>query len=164
MDNLSSTRPYLTRALYDWMEDNALTPYVLVDATNDYVHVPQQYVKDSRIVLNICSTAVRDLFITNDGITFSARFGGTPMDINIPIESVLAIYARENGKGMFFEQSDDVESTPQDMKSTPHMALQNEMSDKDIVKKDIVKKDIVKKDVNKKGDSSKPRPTLKVVK
>lgn len=111
LEKLTSTKPYLTRALYDWMEDNGLTPYVMVDATHKYVHVPQQYVKDDRIVLNICSTAVRDLCIADEAITFSARFGGSPMDINIPMESLLAIYASENGKGMFFEQDGDMQSS-----------------------------------------------------
>lgn len=140
MDTLSSTRPYLTRALYEWMEDNALTPYVLVDATNSYVHVPQQYVKDSRIVLNICSSAVRDLMISNEGVTFSARFGGAPMDINIPIDSLLAIYARENGKGMFFEQADEIGSATE------------------------VESPAIKKEAAKKSDTAKGRPSLKVVK
>lgn len=142
MDKLTSTRPYLARALYDWMEDNSLTPYVLVDATNNYVHVPQQYVKDGRIVLNICSSAVRDLFITNEAITFSARFGGAPMDIYIPAESLLAIYARENGKGMFFEQDGDVEPPPS-----------VESQDGGVVNSTI-----------RKPEAVKGRPSLKVVK
>ncbi len=100
--NLPSTRPYLIRAIHQWCCDNGLTPYVsvLVDAGT---RVPREHVRDGQIVLNIGYDATAHLSISNDGITFQARFGGVARDISIPIGNVSAIYARENGAGMAFE-------------------------------------------------------------
>lgn len=100
------TRPYLARAIYEWICDNQLTPYLLVDATQPYTEVPQQFVKDGQIVLNLAPHAVHQLQISNESISFSARFGGISKDIYIPISAVLGIYARENGQGLFFEPSE----------------------------------------------------------
>jgi stringent starvation protein B len=105
--NLTSTRPYLLRALYEWIVDNHLTPYVLVDATAPGVVVPAHYVKEGKIVLNISPAAVRALVIHNEGIGFGARFGGTPYEISVPIRAVRAIYAQENGKGMVFPEGEE---------------------------------------------------------
>jgi len=105
--NLTSTRPYLLRALYEWIVDNHLTPYVLVDATAPGVVVPAHYVKEGKIVLNISPAAVRALAIHNEGIGFGARFGGTPYEISVPILAVRAIYAQENGKGMVFPEGEE---------------------------------------------------------
>lgn len=91
------------RALYEWIVDNDCTPYVLVDATVADVMVPQQYVKDGQIVLNISPGAVMDLNIGNDAMAFNGRFGGVATDIYVPIPAVVGIYARENGQGMVFE-------------------------------------------------------------
>lgn len=104
---MTSSRPYLVRAIYEWLNDNMLTAHVLVDATRAGVVVPQAHVKDGRIVLNIAPGAVRDLFMTNDVLSFSARFGGVPMQISAPMPAVLAIYARENGQGMFFDEDEE---------------------------------------------------------
>ncbi|ENW02851.1 MULTISPECIES: ClpXP protease specificity-enhancing factor [Acinetobacter] len=100
------TRPYLARAIYEWICDNQLTPYLLVDATQPYTEVPQQFVKDGQIVLNLAPHAVHQLQMSNESISFSARFGGVSKDIYIPISAVLGIYARENGQGLFFEPSE----------------------------------------------------------
>src|SRR5690554_6908567 len=101
---MTSSRPYMIRALYEWIVDNACTPHILVDAHAEGVSVPQQYVnKDGQIVLNIAPTALKDLFIGLDAISFSARFGGMPFNLLIPCAAVLGIYARENGQGMMFE-------------------------------------------------------------
>lgn len=97
-----SSRPYLARALYQWLLDNDQTPYIVVDAERSGVVVPEQFVQNGQIVLNIAPTAVRDLFLENDAITFSARFGGKPMQVIVPIEALVALYARENGVGMVF--------------------------------------------------------------
>ena len=96
-----STRPYLIRALYEWCTDNALTPFiaVLVDAT---VQVPREYVQNGEIVLNVSFDATSGLKLGNEFIEFKARFGGVPRDICVPVDRVLAIYARENGQGMAF--------------------------------------------------------------
>ncbi|WP_038343650.1 ClpXP protease specificity-enhancing factor [Acinetobacter sp. A47] len=100
------TRPYLARAIYEWICDNQLTPYLLVDATQPYTDVPVQFVKDGQIVLNLAPHAVHQLHMSNDAITFSARFGGVAKEIYVPIRAVLGIYARENGQGLFFDPSE----------------------------------------------------------
>ena len=99
---MSSSRPYLIRALYEWLADNDLTPYLAVDATIENVMVPSQHIQDGQIVLNIAMSAVRELDISNEAITFSARFGGVPQQVYIPSAAVIAIYAKENGQGMAF--------------------------------------------------------------
>jgi len=99
--NSTSTRPYLIRALYEWCTDNGLTPYVAVQV-DDTVRVPREYVKDGEIVLNISFDATSALKLGNDLIAFSARFAGKPREIMIPMDRVIAIYARENGQGMAF--------------------------------------------------------------
>lgn len=103
---LSPRRPYLLRALYDWLLDNDLTPHVVVDATWPLVTVPQQFVKDGQIVLNIAPSAVQAFYMDNDGVRFRARFSGQEQRIELPIGSILAIYARENGAGSIFEAED----------------------------------------------------------
>jgi stringent starvation protein B len=97
----NSTRPYLIRALYDWCTDNGFTPYVAV-LVDDTVQVPREYVKNGEIVLNISFDATSSLKLGNDFIEFKARFAGIARDIMVPVNRVLAIYARENGQGMAF--------------------------------------------------------------
>ena len=97
---VNSSRPYIMRALYEWIVDNECTPYVLVDASVADVMVPQQYVKDNQIVLNISPDAVMDLHITNQAVSFNGRFGGVATDVYVPVAAVIGIYARENGQGM----------------------------------------------------------------
>lgn len=101
--NLTPTRPYLARAIYEWICDNNLTPYLLVDATQPYTDVPQQFVQDGQIVLNLAPHSVHMLNMSNDAITFSARFSGVSKDLYIPMNAVLGLYARENGQGLFFD-------------------------------------------------------------
>ncbi|MBB1485494.1 ClpXP protease specificity-enhancing factor [Oceanospirillum sediminis] len=105
---MSSSRPYLIRALYEWLADNDLTPYIAVDATIDNVMVPEQHVHDGQIVLNIAMSSVRELDISNEAISFSARFGGVPQHVYVPVMAVMAIYARENAQGMAFGQEPEV--------------------------------------------------------
>ncbi len=103
MSEFSSRRPYLIRALYDWVLDNNLTPHLLVAADAEGVDVPRQFVtEESKITVNISPGAVRDLSLGNDLIAFSARFSGQNHDISVPPGAVLALYARENGEGMLF--------------------------------------------------------------
>ena len=101
---MTPNRPYLIRALYDWITDNGLTPHLLVNADRPGVEVPKQHVHEGRIVLNINASAVRGLQLGNDLIEFSARFGGVSRLLRIPTSSVMAIYARENGQGMAFTE------------------------------------------------------------
>lgn len=126
--NLSPTRPYLTRAIYEWICDNNLTPYLLVDASQPNTRVPEQFIQDGQIVLNIVPHAVHQLHMSNDAITFSARFGGVSRDIYVPLYAVLGIYARENGQGLFFDpneyeniqvQQDDLKSEPEQNEEQP---------------------------------------------
>ena len=112
---MTSSRPYIMRALYEWIVDNDCTPYVLVDATVDDVMVPQQFVKDGQIVLNISPSAVMDLNISNEAVFFNGRFGGVATDVYVPVSAVVGIYARENGQGMVFEP----EETPEPPDDTP---------------------------------------------
>ena len=115
---MNSSRPYIMRALYEWIVDNELTPYVLVDAAMADVMVPQQFVKDNQIVLNISPDAVVDLSITNEAVAFNGRFGGVATDIFVPISAVVGIYARENGQGMVFDPEETV-SPPDDTPPEP---------------------------------------------
>lgn len=105
---MKSSRPYLARALYEWLLDNELTPYFVVDATMPGVEVPRQFVQNGQIVLNAAPTAVRDLFMENQAIGFNARFGGQPMQVMIPTPALIAIYAKENGAGMVFGHEPDL--------------------------------------------------------
>jgi len=98
----TSTKPYLLRALYEWCTDNGFTPYIVV-VVDAYTRVPVEFVKNGEIVLNISFEATGNLKMDNDLITFKARFGGISREIEIPVENVSAIYARENGQGMAFE-------------------------------------------------------------
>ena len=97
---MSSQRPYLLRALYEWIADNGMTPHVLVNAAMPRVRVPRHAVKDGRIVLNIADRAVAKLEMGNEAIRFTARFAGVSQTVSVPLEAVIAIYARETGQGM----------------------------------------------------------------
>ncbi|CBA15777.1 ClpXP protease specificity-enhancing factor [Xanthomonas albilineans] len=97
---MTSHRPYLLRALVEWINDNGMTPHVLVDASLPGVQVPPSAVKDGRVVLNIAERAVVRLQIDNDGVSFTARFGGVSYPVQVPMAAVLAVYARETGQGM----------------------------------------------------------------
>ncbi|MAA66726.1 MAG: ClpXP protease specificity-enhancing factor [Alteromonadaceae bacterium] len=101
-DNMLSSRPYLVRAFNEWILDNNCTPYILVDAGIQGVQVPAEHVANGQIVLNISPSAVKALMIGNGALEFSARFGGVPMQVSVPLVAVLAIYAKENGEGMVF--------------------------------------------------------------
>lgn len=99
---MSSNRPYLLRAVYEWISDNGLTPYLLVDAKQGGVRVPQHAIKDGQVVLNVAMRAVAELQLGLDAVTFSARFNGVSQQVNVPMHAVLAVYAQENGQGMMF--------------------------------------------------------------
>ena len=105
-----SRRPYLLRAMHDWMIDSGYTPHLIVDATLDGVQVPKAYVKEGRIVLNVSSTATQALLIDAEAVQFSARFSGVSQYVHVPIDAVLGIYARETGQGMVF--TDDAVAVP----------------------------------------------------
>lgn len=123
-------RPYILRALHQWLSDSGLTPHILVDATQFGVLVPNEYIEDGRIVLNISQKATGALVISNEELKFSARFGGVSRNISVPISAVLGIYAKENGAGTIFDEEEykqkiAVEVAPtkgQDLNSAPEDA------------------------------------------
>lgn len=149
--SMTSHRPYIIRALNEWILENDCTPYILVNAYDTGVQVPQDYVKDGQIVLNIAPVAVNMLRISNDAIQFNGRFGGVPTQVHVPIRSVLGIYARENGQGMIFERDDPMPEPPP---PSPPSPLGSVESGKDRTGGADGKKD---------GGSGK-RPSLRVVK
>lgn len=110
--DMTSSRPYLIRAVYDWITDNSLTPYILVNAENDQAIVPQEHINNGKIVLNVSPNAVRNLDLGNDRLQFDASFQGRYMEVTAPIDAVLAIYAKENGRGMVFSDDGESPTTP----------------------------------------------------
>lgn len=140
---MTSSRPYIVKALYEWIVDNSLTPHIVVDAHAPDTSVPQQHVNsDGHIVLNISPSAVAALELSKTSVTFSARFGGVPTDIYVPAHAILGIYARENGQGMMF----DPEPSPDPDPSKGPKPVEQKL-----------------KSVDKKP-SDKQRPSLRVVK
>jgi len=109
---MTSLKPYLIRAIYAWIIDNNLTPYLLVNATYPGCILPTDFIEDGRIVLNIRPEAVHNLNLDNQLISFNARFSGKGMSIEVPGKAVLAIYAKETGKGMFFDNDEFEDDTP----------------------------------------------------
>ena len=136
--SVTPSRPYLIRALYEWILDNDDVPYLVVDATIQNVMVPEQFVADGQIILNIGPSAVQTLDLDDEAVSFSARFGGVPMQVYVPALAVKAIYAKESGQGMGFGFEPgipDPEAPPPELKEVPEVPAR-----------------------------SKGRPTLKVVK
>ena len=139
MTTMNSNRPYLLRAFFDWIVDNDCTPYIVVNAHYPSVEVPQAYVNDGQIVLNIAPRAVSDFYLDLQIVSFTTRFGGVPTDIQLPTQSVMGIYAQENGQGIVFE-NDQTEPTPPQRPRA------------------------VKKNGDKAPGGSKPRASLRVIK
>ena len=109
---MSSSRPHIVRALYDWIIENGCTPYILVNAFADDVEVPQEHVKDGQIILNISPSAVQSLFIRSEAIDFDGRFAGIPKRVYVPTSAVMGIYAKENGQGMIFDPEANLPNPP----------------------------------------------------
>ena len=109
---MTPQKPYLIRAIYEWLIDNGATPYLLVDTSLEGVIVPEAFINDSKIVLNIAPDAVQHYEADNENIYFSARFSGKRMELLIPIEAVLGIYGKENNQGMFFSEEQTSPPTP----------------------------------------------------
>ena len=103
---LLSRRPYLLRAMHEWITDNAHTPHLVVDASAQGVEVPRQYVQEGKIILNVSHSATSGLVMNNEAVRFRARFGAITHDVTVPIAAVLGIYARETGQGMIFSEAD----------------------------------------------------------
>ncbi len=111
---MTSSRPYLIRAVYEWIAENSLTPQIVVDAEMENVNVPRQFVSEGRIVLNLSQRAVRSLVLGNEQIEFSARFGGILFQVSVPVGAVQAVIARENGAGMSFPEDESEPEPPKD--------------------------------------------------
>ena len=116
---MTPSKPYVIRAIYDWIVDNNCTPHLLVDAEAEGVEVPQDYVTDGQIVLNVSPSAVVNLQLSNDSVSFSGRFGGVPVDITVPLDGIIGIYARENGQGMIFDEESDLDFDPEPPETDP---------------------------------------------
>jgi len=114
---MTSHRPYLLRALYEWIADNDMTPHLLVDAGQPGVQVPPHTIRDGKVVLNIAARAVSTLELGNEAVRFTARFGGVSHPVSVPVSAVLAIYARETGQGMALPE----DSGPTDAGDEPPM-------------------------------------------
>ena len=109
---MTSSRPYLIRALYEWLVDNELTPFLLVNTLKKGVRVPTAFIEDDKIILNISPSAVTGLMLGNDEVLFSARFSGQTMDLFVPIDAILAIYSKENSQGMVFNEEGSTDIPP----------------------------------------------------
>ncbi|MDC9719670.1 MAG: ClpXP protease specificity-enhancing factor [Gammaproteobacteria bacterium] len=122
---MTPSRSYLLRALHEWILDNDSTPHIVVDATINDVMVPERFISDGQIVLNISPSAVEGLSLSNEAIEFNARFGGVRMHVYVPILAVMAVYAKESGEGMGFgfepgiPNPDDLEPPPPDKPKEP---------------------------------------------
>lgn len=121
MENpLLSQKPYLFRAIYDWIVDNSMTPYLLVDATIPGAQLPTEYIEGGEIVLNVSPNAVRNFHCDNDWVSFSTRFAGKSMEVFIPLIAVESVYSLENGAGMAFgADAEDAPEVPPEPPNTP---------------------------------------------
>ncbi len=115
----TSRRPYLLRAMHEWISDNDQTPHVVVDAEQPNVEVPRQYVKEGKIILNLSHAATSGLKLGNEWVEFSARFAGVTRAVRVPVRAILGIYARETGQGMIFNESDLTPDPPGGKPPTP---------------------------------------------
>ena len=118
--------------MHEWMLDNSHTPHIVVDTSADDVSVPVEHIKDGKIILNISESAAHNLKLTNDSVSFRARFSGIPFDVWVPIQSVLGIYARETGQGMIFTQDaepakhfemPELQADVEETSSRPHLTI-----------------------------------------
>ncbi|CAH0526921.1 hypothetical protein VHP8226_02287 [Vibrio hippocampi] len=159
---MTPRRPYLLRAFYDWLVENDLTPHIVVDAVLPGVRVPQEFIQDGQIILNVAPRAVGQLELGNDAITFHARFGGKPHSVIVPLYAVQAIYARENGAGTMFEPEDGYQSIDEEEEQSASpvvglsVASESKVDDEESVSSEP------------EGDDEPPRtkgrPSLRVVK
>ena len=146
---MRSNRPYLLRAFYDWIVDNDCTPYIVVNAHYPGVEVPQDFVTDGQIVLNIAPRAVSSFEMNNDHLQLSTRFSGMPIDIYLPVGAVMGIYTQENGQGMVFEPEDPEDSPPEPPKGPQAVSADRQKPSKKS---------------SKKPSKGKAKPSLRVVK
>jgi stringent starvation protein B len=160
-----SKRPYMLRAWYDWIVDSGMTPHLVVNAEHAQVVVPQQYVQEGKIVLNASPSAVQGLFMDTEQISFSARFGGSPFQVFLPVASVDGVYARENGEGVILAGIDGNDVFEQDAEGTSSSTdrpVLSSVETSDQTSEDNASLD--SKDAENKEKPQKKKPTLTVVK
>ena len=116
---MTSLKPYLIRSLYEWIVDNNMTPYLLVSSEHTEAVLPEDFVENNQIVLNIRPGAVQNLYLGDETVEFDARFSGQPLHVVAPISAVLAVYAKENNKGMFFDPNEEMDNEQPPQKETP---------------------------------------------
>jgi stringent starvation protein B len=126
---MKSRRPYLLRAMHEWISDSAQTPHIVVDATLQGVEVPRQYIQGGKIILNVSNHATSGLVLGNDLVRFRARFGATTYDVSVPVGAVLGIYARETGQGMIFSDADVPPPQPPESPQPPAEGASNSTTD-----------------------------------
>lgn len=148
---MTARRPYMLRAVYEWLVDNQLTPHLVVDAEQPGCQVPFEFVKDGQIVLNIAPSAVGSLQLANDRVEFNARFSGKPQRVYVPMIAVVALYARENGAGTIFEEEPQLQDAPESDAQAPQQGPSEVI-------------DGAQDDTKPSKPSKGKRPTLKVIK
>lgn len=161
MSAIKPSRPYLLRALYEWVLDNDMTPHIAVDATVQGVQVPEQFIHDGQITLNIAPGAVQGLLIDDQGISFSARFGGVPMNVYAPVVAVLAIFTRENGMGMGFGMEPGADILLEQAEAEEEKVTLSSVPDVEEPSEDAQEEDV---SAEKSKGKSSSKPTLRVVK
>ncbi|WP_159738059.1 ClpXP protease specificity-enhancing factor [Vibrio atypicus] len=156
--NMTPRRPYMLRAFYEWLVDNELTPHLVVAATLPGVRVPDEFVQDGQIILNIAPRAVGNLELGNEAITFNARFSGRPHSVIVPLYAVQAIYARENGAGTMFEPEDAY----MDEFEEEELIVEEELSPLSVASEQTVES--TESESDDEPPRPKGRPSLRVVK
>ncbi|MCF6288324.1 MAG: ClpXP protease specificity-enhancing factor [Proteobacteria bacterium] len=127
---MNSSKPYILRALHEWISDNDCTPLVLVSSKHTDVQIPAGIDEDGKVVLNVSYGATKNLELTEQGIFFDARFSGVSQNLYLPIASILAIYAKENGQGMMFDDGDDESPEPPLTKKNPPTPIEKSNTSK----------------------------------
>lgn len=162
---MRSSRPYMIRAMHEWIIDSEFTPYVLVDATHADTIIPRDYVEDGKILLNVSPSATQNLNLGNEYILFSARFNNVAMEVSFPIDAVLAIYAKENGRGMMFKGDESESATDSSILETD--VASSEQAPSGPIGVDSDNPETTDTDPDGKGPSGSPspkKPSLKIVK
>lgn len=167
MTGMTSTKPYLFRGIFEWIEDNGMTPHIVVDALGDGVLVPQDYVEDGQITLNIASSSIDLYQMDNELVHFSARFNGVSQELTVPMTFILGIYARENGQGMFFEAEEYPDETLKTSKPRQLDAVKpilQEQKEKSPNKTQTANKKSISKKTGNKDDAKRDSSHLKIIK
>jgi len=163
--NFTSNKPYLFRAILDWLLDNDAVPYILVDANIAFVEVPREFIKDGQIVLNVNPSAIQNWHVAQEGISFSARFSGSARQIYVPMNALMAVYSQENGQGMAFPSQENEPAPAPATKSNNEQTESTSPVKADSLTSIDFNKEPEKKLINKDIQSNKKKAShLKVIK